>query len=161
MNRSRWILLGKQEQVDSQSPIEDRRLQIRNLTRETTLASCLEVADTGAKRNKGLLGRMGLAPGEGLWILPCQSVHTFWMKFSIDLVYLDRKRRVRKVSGNVRPWRISVCLTAHSILELPAGTIAGTSTRPGDMLEILNLASQGTEGQYAAISEQHTTEIAR
>jgi uncharacterized membrane protein (UPF0127 family) len=57
------------------------------------------------------------------------------MRFSIDLVYLDRKQRIRKLVSEVRPWRLSGCLTAHSILELPSGTIRGTQTQPGDTLE--------------------------
>jgi len=113
----------------------DERLQVLNQSRDTVLATQLEVADTGSKRNKGLLGRTGLGPGEGLWIIPCESVHTFFMKFAIDLVYLDRKHRVAKVRSHVRPWRISACLSAHSILELPAGTVLESQTRRGDKLE--------------------------
>jgi hypothetical protein len=117
-----------------QSPVEPR-LHVANLTRGTILAASLEVADTGAKRSKGLLGRKGLAPGGGLWIAPCESVHTFFMQFPIDLVYLDRKNRIRKVRDSVPPWRLSVCLSAHSILELPAGTIRATQTKTGDVVE--------------------------
>ncbi|MGA2220107.1 MAG: DUF192 domain-containing protein, partial [Terracidiphilus sp.] len=76
----------------------------------------MEVADTGAKRSKGLLGRKGLAPGEGLWIVPCESVHTIGMQFPIDLVYIDRKKRVKKIRSAVPPWRLSACLSAHSII---------------------------------------------
>jgi uncharacterized membrane protein (UPF0127 family) len=111
-------------------------MQVRNLTRQTQLASDLEVADTAAKRNKGLLGREGLPEGQGLWIVPCESVHTFGMQFPIDLVYLDRKHRVKKVQSSVAPWRLSACLVAHSILELPSGTILATQTAKGDLLEI-------------------------
>jgi hypothetical protein len=100
------------------------------------LATRLEVADSGPKRNMGLLGRDGLAPGEGLWIVPCESVHTFFMRFPIDLVYLDRKNTVKKVRHAVGAWRLSACLSAHSILELPAGTIRNTQTQPGDTLDI-------------------------
>jgi hypothetical protein len=57
------------------------------------------------------------------------------MQFPIDLVYLDRKNRVRKVRERVPAWRISVCLSAHSILELPAGTIRATETQAGDLVE--------------------------
>jgi uncharacterized membrane protein (UPF0127 family) len=95
----------------------------------------MEQADTGAKRSKGLLGRKGLPPGGGLWIVPCESVHTFWMQFPIDLVYIDRKKRIKKLRSNVPPWRLSACLSAHSILELPAGTIQNTLTQVGDSLE--------------------------
>jgi len=111
------------------------RMRVANLTRNTVLATCMEVADSGEKRNKGLLGRKGLAHGEGLWIIPCESVHTFFMQFPIDLVYLDRKKQIKKLRSAVPAWRMSACLSAHSILELPAGTIRGTQTECGDVLE--------------------------
>lgn len=111
-------------------------LQARNLTRGTVLATELEPAHTGATRRKGLLGREGLRPGEGLWIAPCESVHTFFMRFPIDLVYLDRQSRIRKVRDSVGPWRMSACLSAHSVIELPAGTIRETHTEQGDTIEI-------------------------
>jgi uncharacterized membrane protein (UPF0127 family) len=117
------------------NPAPDVRLAITNLTRGALLATQLEVANTGPKRNKGLLGRKQLGPGEGLWITPCESVHTFFMQFPIDLVYLDRKNKVKKTRSTVPPWRISVCLSAHSILELPAGTIRATNTQAGDLIE--------------------------
>ncbi|MGA2671596.1 MAG: DUF192 domain-containing protein [Terracidiphilus sp.] len=115
-------------------------MQVSNLTRHTVLATCMEVADSGPKRNKGLLGRESLAPGEGLWIVPCEAIHTFWMKFSIDLVYLDRKNRIKKLKSNVGPWRLSACFSAHSVLELPAGTIRKTLTSLGDELEVSSAA---------------------
>lgn len=111
-----------------------RRIAVHNVTRDTVLASAAEVADRGATRRKGLLGRSGLREGEGLWIVPCESVHTIGMQFAIDLVYLDRKHRVRKVRSSVPAWRMSACLLAHSVLELPAGTIERTETRAGDQI---------------------------
>jgi uncharacterized protein len=117
------------------TPNHNRRLRICNLTRQTELASAAELADHGAARNKGLLGRTHLPPGSGLWIVPCESVHTFFMKFPIDLVYIDRNKRVKKVRSNVGPWRLSACLSAHSIIELPAGVVHSTQTLPGDQLE--------------------------
>jgi hypothetical protein len=111
------------------------RLQVINVTRKTKLASNAEVAGSGARRTKGLLGRKGLAPGEGMWIVPCEAVHTFFMRFAIDLVYLDRKNRIKKVASGVRPWRLSACLSAHSVLELPSGTIQNSKSRPGDFVE--------------------------
>ena len=109
--------------------------QVTNRAHGTILATRLEVADSAAKRTKGLLGRDGLDSGEGLWIVPCESVHTFFMRFAIDLVYLDRKNKVKKVRRAVGPWRVSACLSAHSVLELPAGTIRDTLTEAGDTLE--------------------------
>jgi hypothetical protein len=106
-----------------------------NLTREVVLAHSVDVADRGATRRKGLLGRSGLPAGEGLWIVPCESVHTFGMKFPIDLVYLDRNKEVKKVRSGVPPWRLSACLSAHSVVELAVGSIYKTQTGPGDKLE--------------------------
>jgi len=110
-------------------------LQVLNLTRDTILATRLEAARTSATRRKGLLGRDSLLSGEGLWIAPCESVHTFFMRFAIDLVYLDRNQKIRKVRSEVGPWRMSACWSAHSVLELPAGTIVATRTECGDSLE--------------------------
>ncbi len=70
-----------------------------------------------------------------MWIVPCESVHTFGMRFPIDLVYLNRKRRVKKVRSAIPPWRMSVCLSAHSVVELAAGTVCATQTQRGDTLE--------------------------
>jgi uncharacterized membrane protein (UPF0127 family) len=109
---------------------------VRNETRNTVLANAAEIAHTSAQRRNGLLGRDHLAPGQGLWIVPCESVHSFFMKFAIDLVYLDRKQRVRKVRSGMVPWRLSACLSAHSILELPAGVVEATGTQCGDRLQI-------------------------
>jgi hypothetical protein len=103
----------------------------------------MEVADSAAKRNKGLLGRNCLLPGEGLWIRPCESVHTFWMQFPIDLVYLDRKNRIRKLVSAVPPWRMSACLRAHSVIELPSGTIHQTRTQLDDTLELSVASAPG------------------
>ena len=110
--------------------------QALNLTRGTLLAARLEKAHTGAARRKGLLGRECLLPGHGLWIAPCESVHTFFMRFPIDLVYLDRNLQVKKVCHSVGAWRLSACFSAHSVLELPAGTVLATRTERGDRLEI-------------------------
>jgi uncharacterized membrane protein (UPF0127 family) len=119
--------------------------QALNVTRGTVLATRLELAGTGSSRNKGLLGREGLLPGEGLWIVPCEAVHTFFMRFPIDLVYLDRKKRIKKLRSNVGAWRLSACFTAHSVIELPAGTIRTTRTERGDTVE-LTPATAGADG---------------
>ena len=111
------------------------KIKVRNRDRGTVLAEAAEVADTSAKRRTGLLKHTSLESGEGLWIAPCESVHSFGMKFAIDVLYLDRKKKVRKVRKNMVPWRMSACLTAHSVLELPAGTAEATRTVPGDQLE--------------------------
>jgi len=113
-----------------------RRYIVRNLTKGTVLADAAELAGHGAARRKGLLGREGLAPGEALLIVPCEGVHTFFMRFAIDVVFIDRKKRVRKIRSNMPRRRMSFCLRAHSTIELPAGRAAQTNTQPGDQLEI-------------------------
>ena len=72
-------------------------IRVRNDTRNTLLVTTADIADTSAKRRRGLVPRERLEPGEGLWIVPCESAHTFFMKFAIDLIYLDKRKRVRKV----------------------------------------------------------------
>lgn len=131
MHFTQWIA----DKLTHRRPKPGACLKILNLTRQVQLAHSVEVADRGATRSKGLLGRKGLVPGGGLWIVPCEAVHTFGMQFPIDLVYVDRNKRVRKVRSDVAPWRLSGCLSAHSVLELTAGTIRKTQTEPGDRLE--------------------------
>ncbi|HVT95614.1 MAG TPA: DUF192 domain-containing protein [Bryobacteraceae bacterium] len=115
---------------------EQTIVSVRNQTRKTSISERTAVAGSSAERRKGLLGRDCLEPGSGLLIVPCESVHSFGMRFPIDVVYLDRNRKVRKVRENMVPRRFSADLLAHSVLELPAGTIRRTHTQPGDQLEI-------------------------
>jgi uncharacterized membrane protein (UPF0127 family) len=70
---------------------------------------------------KGLLGKRSLAIGDGLLIRPAPSVHTFFMRFPIDIVFLSRKGEVMKLSVDVGPWRVRSCRRAYAVLELPAG----------------------------------------
>jgi uncharacterized membrane protein (UPF0127 family) len=100
------------------------------------LADRADIADTSAKRRTGLLKHSGLAQGEGLWIVPCEGVHTFRMKFAIDVLFLNRQRKVLKARPNMVRRRIAVCLRAHSVLELPAGTLEATGTVAGDQLDL-------------------------
>jgi len=138
-----WIKSGLRSRLFVRPAPQDTRLRVMNLTRSAELASRMEVANSASKRNKGLLGRERLSPGDGLWILPCEAVHTFWMQFPIDLVYLDRKNGIRKLVSDVPAWRLSACLSAHSVLELPAGTIRNTKTQPGDVLEFSPASPSG------------------
>ncbi len=68
------------------------------------------------------------------------------MRFPIDLVYLDRKRRIKKVRSAVGPWRLSACLSAHSVLELPVGTISATQTERGDTVEFVPTTTEAESG---------------
>ena len=115
-----------------------RRITVKNLTKVSFLADRAGVANTPETRNRGLLKHTSLAKGDGLWISPTQAVHMFFMKFALDLVYLDRQKKVVKVRTNVKPWRLSASLRAHSVLELPVGTIEESRTTVGDQLEFIN-----------------------
>ncbi len=111
-------------------------VRVRNQTRGRMLAESVTVADTSRKRRTGLLKHATLPPGEGLWItLPCEAVHSIGMKFAIDVLFLDRSRRVLKIRKDMAPYRMAICLRAHSVLELPAGTAAATGTAAGDQLQ--------------------------
>jgi uncharacterized protein len=114
----------------------EQRLRVRNLTKGTNVAETALIADTSQKRRTGLLNHTGLEPGEGLWIVPCEGVHTFAMKFAIDVLFLDKKRKVLKVRARMDRRRMAVSIFAHSVLELPSGRAAETKTEPGDQLEL-------------------------
>lgn len=135
MNLSDWSLPRILARLRRRHATPNHCMRVSNVTRQTVLAECVEVADSGEKRRKGLLGRQQLTLGEGLWILPCEAVHTVCMRFPIDLVYLDRQHRVKKIKFAVPPWRLSACLSAHSVLELSAGAIRLSHTGRGDQLE--------------------------
>jgi uncharacterized membrane protein (UPF0127 family) len=90
-----------------------------------------EVAGSILRRMRGLLGRDGLAPGEGLLLPRTGSVHTFFMRFPIDVVFLDRRRRVVRIAHGLRPWRVAYGFRARSTLELPAGAAAAAGLEAG------------------------------
>jgi uncharacterized membrane protein (UPF0127 family) len=97
----------------------------------------VEVADTSLTRLWGLLGRSGLGAGGGLWIKPSSGVHTFGMKFAIDVVGLDKNLRVVKIWPELVPFRItSVSLQISSVIELAAGRIKECAIHVGDVLEV-------------------------
>jgi uncharacterized protein len=88
-------------------------------------------------RMKGLLGRSELARDEGLWIVPCNSIHMFFMRFAIDAIFVDRDMRVVRVHRDVQPWGMARGgKGAHSVLELAAGTAAAFNIREGDQLTL-------------------------
>jgi uncharacterized membrane protein (UPF0127 family) len=110
----------------------------RNLTRGSEVAARVRRADRPWSRAVGLLGRCGLGEGEGLLITPCTSIHTFFMRFPIDVLYVNREYVVVKAVRNLRPFRFSACLRggAHAVLELPVGAIDASGTQPGDSLSL-------------------------
>ena len=106
------------------------------MTRKRTLATHIQSANNSAQRRRGLLDATELDPDAGLWINPCEAVHTFGMRISLDALFLDSQLRVRKISANLRPNRISFCLVASSVLELRAGSAAAWGTERGYQLSL-------------------------
>jgi uncharacterized membrane protein (UPF0127 family) len=99
------------------------------------LATECAVADTFVKRALGLIPRSELAVGEGLRLTRTSSITMFFMRFAIDVVFVERGGRVLKVSERLRPWSPAVwALQASDVLELPAGTVKATGTQVGDEL---------------------------
>ena len=99
------------------------------------LAIELKFAKSMLARMKGLLGRDRLGPGEALWIEPCNSIHTMFMRFAIDAVFLDRDGVVLKRIHGLKPWRASTIVPrARTVIELEVGALARAGLRDGDKL---------------------------
>lgn len=107
---------------------------VRNATRGLVLGFKVSGAETFRLRLLGLMFRAGLPQGEGLLIRPCRAVHTHFMRFPIDVLFLDRENRVVHIIPAMAPWKLSPTVkAADAVLELPAG--AAGATAPGDQLE--------------------------
>ncbi len=112
----------------------------RDASRGRLLARRVRAAHHLGRRLRGLLGRESLAPDEGLWLKPCRQVHTWFMRFAIDVVFLDAALEVVAVSRHLPPWRLSPFhRRARSCLELAAGTAHWV--RPGDRLQFTRKGS--------------------
>jgi uncharacterized protein len=112
------------------------RASARNLSRGTILGDSIRVAESGLSRIVGLLGERGLAPGDGLLIMPSQGVHTLGMLFAIDVVVLDNDWKVLDVHKRMRPFLVTrIYFAAAAVLELPSGTVERSGTRIGDRLD--------------------------
>jgi hypothetical protein len=107
------------------------------MTKKRVLATKVEVA-LGFKRFIGLIGRKKLDSNCGLLIVPCRGIHTYFMKYNIDAVYLDEKGRVVNVAHDIPPYTLGPVLKrARAVLELPAGTCRKTGTEEGDLVEFV------------------------
>src|SRR5262245_53217747 len=101
-----------------------------------TVADTVEVADTRATRKRGLLGRDGLPSGSALILSPCFAVHTAFMRFAIDVAFVDRDGYVVRTVHNLGPWRIAASLRAQQVIELPAGELNARGVREGDRVHL-------------------------
>ena len=110
---------------------------VHNLTRDQALATEVRIADNEWMRLKGLIGADPLEEGEGLLIKPCSSVHTHFMSFPIDVVYVNADQQVVAIDAQMAPWRFGKLRRGvRFVIELRAGGAAATGTEVGDQLEI-------------------------
>jgi uncharacterized membrane protein (UPF0127 family) len=112
-----------------------------NARSEETIASDVNLALTRAERNKGLLGRDSLDASAALVLSPCWSIHTMFMRFPIDVVFVDRDGRAVRIVRDLAPWRIAGARRAHATIELPAGSLRERDVRVGDELYLVPPAS--------------------
>jgi len=116
-------------------------IKIINETKNTLVAEKAVLVETFLMRIKGLLGRKKFLKGEALILKPCNSIHTFFMKFPIDVVFLDKNNRVIKTIICLKPFRFTpVYFKANLAIELPCGTIQATLTQPNDFLRTVSLS---------------------
>ncbi len=109
-------------------------LALVNQRTDAAVADRVEVAVTRSSRRKGLLGRTGLDHATAMILAPCAAVHTRFMRFAIDVVFVDSDGRALKTVPNLVPWRIALDPFAHAVVELPAGSLAERPVAVGDRL---------------------------
>jgi len=102
------------------------------------LASRVEFALDSKSRRRGLLGRDVFDRGSAIVIAPCSAIHTFFMRFAIDVVFVARDGRVLKTYVAVPPRRIAFSLAAFAVIEFPAGAISGLHVTPGDIVRLVD-----------------------
>ncbi len=109
--------------------------RIRNEDRNAVMGDRVRVADRWWPRLRGMIGRPAPQAGEGLLLVPCQGVHMHWMRYALDIAFLDEAGRVVALYHGLRPWRFSKThREAACAVELPVGTLSGTGTQVGDRL---------------------------
>ena len=111
-------------------------LALTNTRHGRIVARTLLTAFDSKSRKKGLLGRDSLPEGNALIIAPCQAIHTFAMRFAIDVLFVSKDGQVLKVRQAVPPRRIAVSVRAFAVVELPAGAIERSGTQAGDRLQV-------------------------
>lgn len=125
-----------------------------NATKKTILADRCRFANSLIKRMVGLLNRSSLAQGEGLLLYRCYGIHTFFMRFAIDVLFLDKELRVIRAVPAIPPFRTCVVKQAVYVLELPVGSIQRTQTADGDQIQMRAVTQDTTSVAQAALLEK-------
>ena len=124
------------------------QMLVRNRTRGTIVAASAGLATSWWARLRGLMGRQSLLPGEGLIIRPCSSIHTCFMAFPIEVLFVGAEERVLRAAPAIPPWRIGPLVPrTRYVVELPAGAIAASRTADGDELELVEVQASSAEGR--------------
>lgn len=118
------------------------RYVLANAETGVILASTIELAQDSRSRTRGLLGRTGLDQGAVMIIAPCNAVHTFFMRFTIDVVFADRQGRVVKICRRLRPWRVGISVGGFAALEFSESAIERSGLKIGDRLMVRAQESQ-------------------
>lgn len=122
--------------------MQDRGQRLVHSRTGRVLADQLLMPRTFVGRGIGLMFRRTLRQGMGMWIVPCSGIHTFGMRFPIDVVFLDRHLRVVRVCAGLRPWRVvPIVRSAHSALELPPGSLLELGLETGETLRLVKAPS--------------------
>jgi uncharacterized membrane protein (UPF0127 family) len=114
------------------------------------IATTVECAVTRATRRRGLLGRDGLGPSCAMMLEPCAAVHTAFMRFPIDVVFVDRLGYTVKIVRDLAPWRIAVAPSAHAVVEMAAGSLEHVDLSVGDRLFLSTETANVPEADQAA-----------
>jgi uncharacterized membrane protein (UPF0127 family) len=109
---------------------------IRNTRNQRVLAEDVMAAFDSRSRRTGLLKHNSLPKGSAMLIAPTNAVHTFFMRFPIDIAFVTREGTILKACAAVRPWRIATAWNAFGVIELPAGTLLSSDTVAGDVVSI-------------------------
>ena len=124
---------------------------LRNTRTGAAVVTFVEPAFDSQTRNRGLLGRTGLPSDRAVAIAPCGAVHTWFMKFPIDVMFVNRDGTVRRIVHAVRPYRLAVSVMSHCVIETAAGVIAASGTRVGDALRLEPaIATSGADSRQVA-----------
>ena len=114
----------------------ERSAPLQLLVGERSVSLAIEVARTPGARLRGWLGLRSAPRERGLWLVPCDAVHTIGMQFALDLVFVDAAGRVLRIDHHVAPWRLRVCIGAFSVVEMDAGTAEEIGLAVGDELAL-------------------------
>jgi uncharacterized membrane protein (UPF0127 family) len=114
----------------------EQQHSLQNVRSGRLVANRIELALDSRSRRRGLLGRDTLDKGAALIIAPCNSIHTFFMRFAIDVVFVARDGRVLKTCPRLVQWRIAFSIGAFAVIELPVGAISLSESKPGDIMQL-------------------------